>query len=141
MHLIGWLSLRGLVALICSFIWAFFFFRFGLPDPRKINCLRQVLLKGQMRPTVSELAGKNAGRTCPCVKSLPASTQLWFLGRKYVLGGGDYCSFLFKFSACRIPSLQRVSLYYVLLLAMLNVVGGGTLRLCFYYYISSTYTQ
>ena len=79
-----------------------------LPEPRKVKCLRQVLLKGPMRPTVSERAGKNAGRTCPRVKSLTASTQLRLLGKKHVLGGRDHCSFLSKFSACRIPSLQRV---------------------------------
>ena len=64
----------------------------------------QVLLKGQMRPTVSEYAVRNAGRTCPSVKSLPASTQLRLLGKKHVLGGRDHCCFLSKFSTCRIPS-------------------------------------
>ena len=35
-------------ALICSFIWAIFFFCLGVPEPRKVKCLRQVLLKGLM---------------------------------------------------------------------------------------------
>ena len=80
------------------FHWAIFFFCLGVPEPQKVKCLRQVLLKGQMHQTVSEGAGKNAGRTCPRVKSLPASTQLWLLGKTHVLGGRDHCSFLSKFS-------------------------------------------
>ena len=51
-------------------------------------------MKGPMGWTVSESAGKNAGRTCPRAKSVPASTQLRFLGKKHVLGGRDHCSFL-----------------------------------------------
>ena len=57
-------------ALSCYFILAIFFC-LGVPEPQKVKCLRQVLLKGPMRLTVSERAGKNAGRTCPRVKSLP----------------------------------------------------------------------
>ena len=56
-------------------------------------------------PTVSKRADTNAERTHPSVKSLPASTQLRFFGKNHVLGGRDHCSFLFKFSTCRIPSL------------------------------------
>ena len=108
-------------SLSCIFFWSFdlffhlghfFFFCLGVPEAQKVKCLRQVLLKGLMCPTVSECAGKNAGIICASVKSLPASIQLWFLGKKYVLGGRDHCSFLSKFSACRIlsPSMSFLCL-------------------------------